>query len=391
MNIKLAFAGVALLLSLVACAGTTPPAPPPPQVEVATPLVRQLVDWDEYVGRFEAVQSVQVKSRVTGYLQAVGFHDGQFVQRGQVLFVIDSRASQAALDQARAQLARAEATLINARTELARSQTLARSQAASTEEVEQRQAAVRAGQADVAAAQATVRAQALTVGFTRVLSPISGRISSRQVDVGNSVTADQTVLTTVVSIDPIHFGFEGSEALLLKYLRQNSGATSGTAVRIRLQDESEFAHQGTLDFVDNAVNTGAGTIRGRAIVANPGGFLRPGMFGTMQLAGSRPYAALLVPDTAVVTDAARKLLYVVATNGTVVSRPVVLGPLNAGLRVVRRGLNASDRVVVGGIQRAIPGQRVQARPGRIIPVAPSDDPMPDYAPPASAALPAGDR
>ena len=248
-----------------------------------------------------------------------------------------------------------------------------------------------AGQADVAAAQAAVRAQALTVGFTRVVAPISGRISARQVDVGNSVTADQTVLTTIVSIDPIHFGFDGSEALLLKYLRQNSGANSGTLVRIRLQDEADFVHRGTLDFVDNAVNTGAGTIRGRAIVPNPGAFLRPGMFGTMQLAGSQPYRALLVPDTAIVTDAARKIVYVVAANGTVASRPVVLGPVNAGLRVVRSGLNASDRVVIAGIQRAIPGQRVQARAGRIVADATPADPVPDYAPPAAAALPVGGR
>lgn len=388
--IRILAASAALSLLLSGCsAAVTPPAPPTPQVVVALPLVQQLVDWDEYVGRFEAVQSVEVKPRVTGYLEGVGFRDGQFVRKGQTLFTVDARASQAALDQTRAQLARADATLVNARTELARSQTLARSQAASTEEVEQRQAAVRAGLADVNAGRAAVRAQALTVGFSRVRAPISGRISARLVDVGNSVTADQTVLTTIVSIDPIHFAFEGSEALLLKYLRQNAGAATGTAVQVRLQDEADYRHSGRLDFVDNAVNTGAGTIRARAILPNPGGFLRPGMFGHMRLAGSQPYQALLVPDTAIVTDAARRIVYVVDAAGIVVARPVVLGPVSGGLRVIRSGIDRRERIVITGIQRARPGQKVQAKPGRIQAPAAGTASAPDYAPPASTALPAG--
>jgi RND family efflux transporter MFP subunit len=354
--------------ALVSGCGAADSAPPPPAampVTVASPLVQEVVDWDDYVGRFEAVQSVEVKPRVTGYLRHVSFTDGAYVRAGQTLFTIDARPAQAALDQSAAQLARAEATLANARTELARSQTLARSQAASTEEVEQRAAGVRAGQADVNAARAAVRAQQLTVGFTRVTAPISGRVSERLVDVGNSVTADTTVLTRIVSTNPIHFAFDGSEALLLKYQRQNAGASTGTPVRIKLQDEATYLRPGTLDFVDSTIDTGAGTVRARASVPNPDGFIKPGMFGQMQLSGSQPYRAMLIPDTAVVTDAARKVVYLVDDAGTVIARPVVLGPLTGNLRVVRSGIGPNDRIIISGLQRARPGQKVVPKPGRI--------------------------
>ena len=395
MNIKsLAAAAASILLLVSGCssAGESAPPPPTPQVTVAAPIVQTVVDWDDYVGRFEAIQSVQVMPRVTGYLQTVNFRDGQFVQAGQTLFTVDARPAQAQLDQARAALARAEATLVNARTELARSQTLARQQAASREEVEQRNAAVRAGVADVNAARAAVRAQQLTVGFTRVVAPISGRVSERLVDPGNSVTADQTVLTTIVSTSPIHFAFEGSEALLLKYQRQNAGAETGTPVRIRLQDEATYSHAGTLDFVDTAIDTSAGTVRARAVVQNPDGFLRPGMFGHMRLAGSAPYRAMLIPDTAVVTDAARKVVYLVDKTGTLIARPVELGPLTGNLRVVRSGLAPGERIVIGGLQRAMPGQKVQARPGRIPPPAAPEAGAAaarNLAPPSSTAAPVG--
>jgi RND family efflux transporter MFP subunit len=357
----------ALPLLLAGCgAAESAEAPPPPMpVTVAAPLVQEVVDWDDYVGRFEAVQSVEVKPRVTGYLRSVAFADGAYVRAGQTLFTIDARPAQAALDQSIAQLARAQATLVNARTELARSQTLAASQAASTEEVEQRRAGVRAGEADVNAARAAVRAQQLTVGFTRVTAPISGRVSERIVDVGNSVTADTTVLTRIVSTNPIHFAFDGSEALLLKYQRQGAGSSNGTPVRIKLQDEPTYLHAGRLDFVDSTIDTGAGTVRARAVVPNPDNFIKPGMFGQMQLSGSQPYRAMLIPDTAVITDAARKVVYLVAKDGTVISRPVVLGPLTGNLRVVRSGIGPDDRVIISGLQRARPGQKVVPKPGRI--------------------------
>ncbi|WP_233222329.1 efflux RND transporter periplasmic adaptor subunit [Allosphingosinicella deserti] len=356
-----------LAASLAGCSKGEAEAPPPPvmPVTVATPIVQEVLDWDDFVGRFEAIENVEVRPRATGYLQAVHFRDGQFVRKGQLLFTIDPRQSQAALAQSQAQLARAQATLANARTELARSRTLAASRAASTEEVEQRQAALRTAEADVAAARAAIRAQQLGVGFTRVTAPISGQVSERRVDPGNSVTADQTVLTTVVSSSPIHFAFDGSEALLLKYQRQNAGNRSGTQVRIRLQDEASYVHAGTLDFIDTSINPGAGTVRGRAVVPNPNGFLKPGMFGHMRLAASQPYRALMVPETAIVTDAARRVVYVVAKDGTVLARPVQLGPLTGALRVIRSGLSPQEQVIIDGLQRARPGQKVKPTPGRI--------------------------
>ncbi len=367
MKLVLFAPALTALAFLSACGAPAEEAPQqgPMPVTVATPLQQEVVDWDDYVGRFEAVQSVEVKPRATGYLQAVHFRDGDFVRQGQLLFTIDARPAQAQLDQSRAQLARAQAALANARTELARSQTLAASQAASREEVEQRQAAVRTAQADVAAANATIRAQQLNVGFTRVVAPISGRISERRVDTGNSVTADQTVLTTIVSTNPLHFAFEGSEAALLRYQRQGGGNQTGAAVRIRLQDEADYVHAGTLDFIDAGLNPAAGTIRARALVANPDGLLRPGMMGRLRLASGPAYRALLVPDAAIGTDATRRILNVVDNEGNVTPRPVELGPRIGELRVIRSGIGPNDRVIINGLQRAMPGQKVQPQAGQI--------------------------
>jgi RND family efflux transporter MFP subunit len=387
------FAGLtAFLIALPACSGRgdSQQAQPTPEVTVAKPLVREVVDWDDYVGRFEAIEEVEVKPRVSGYLIGVHFRDGQYVRQGQLLFTIDARPAQALLDQARAQLARAEAQLVNARTEYARSRTLAAQRAASVEELEQRQAALRSAAADVAAARATVRARQLDTGFTRVLAPISGQISERRVDRGNAVTADQTVLTTIVSTDPLHFGFDGSEALLLRYQRQEGGVRLGSPVRIRLQDEAQYVHAGRLDFVDNSLKPGAGTIHARAVVPNPDGFLRAGMMGRLRLAASPAYPALLVPDTAIVTDAVRRVVYTVDPKGTVLVRPVELGPLTGDLRVIRSGLSAQDDVVIGGLQRAMPGQKVKPKKGRIAPpTTPEPDAQPPEAAPASAATPVG--
>ena len=388
MRRALALGIAALSVALSACSGgAETQAPPTPEVTVATPLVRDVLDWDDYVGRFESIDEVEVKPRVSGYLVGTHFRDGQYVRQGQLLFTIDARPTQAQLDQARAQLARAEAVLVNARTELARSRALAEQRAASTEEVEQRQAALRSAQADVSAARAGVRARQLDVGFTRVTAPISGQVSERRIDRGNAVTADQTVLTTVVSTNPLHFAFDGSEALLLRYQRQAGGVRLGAPVRIRLQDEAQYVHAGRLDFLDNSVNPGSGTIQARAVVPNPDGFLKPGMMGRLRLAASPAYPAMLVPDTAIVTDAARRVVYVVDKQGTLTMRPVQLGPLDGSLRVIRSGLGPQDQVVIGGIQRAMPGQKVKTKKGRILPSAATSgtDAPPPPAAPASAA------
>lgn len=358
-----------VLLMLAACSGGADDSaggPPSLPVTVANPLIQDVTEWDDYVGRFEAVNSVEVRPRATGYLQRAHFTDGQYVRAGQLLFTIDARPSQAALDQARAQLARAQATLANARTELARSTTLAASQAASEEEVEARRANVRTGEADVAAANAAIRSAQLNVGFTRVTAPISGRVSQRLVDPGNAVTADQTILTTIVSIDPLHFTFQGSEASLLEYERRGD-TLQGSPVRIRLQGETDYSLNGRIDFVDNALSSGSGTITVRALVPNQGGKLRPGLFGQLQLAASAARPAVLLPDTAIVTDGARRVVYVMGKGDVVQVRPVELGSAVGDLRVVRSGLTVQDRVIVNGIQRAMPGKPAKVQAGRIAP------------------------
>jgi multidrug efflux system membrane fusion protein len=356
---------LALSLTLAACSGGEEQqgAMPALPVTVSAPLVREVTEWEDFVGRFEAVESVEVRPRASGYLTRAHFTEGQYVQKGQLLFTIDARPTQAVLDQARAQVARAQAGLVNARTEMARSETLAKSDAASKEEVEQRRAALRAAEADVAAANASVRAAQLNVGFTNVTAPISGRVSQRLVDAGNSVAADQTVLTTIVSTSPIHFTFQGSEASLLNYERRGD-KLMGAPVRIRLQGESDYSHNGKIDFVDNALSTGSGTITVRAVVQNPGGRLVPGLFGQLQLAAAAAKPAMLVPATAIVTDATRRLVYVVGKDGVVQPRPVELGTLVGGLRVVRSGITEQDQVIINGIQRVRPGQKTEAQPGK---------------------------
>lgn len=353
-----------LPLLLAACSGSDEQQGPPPlPVTVAAPMVKDITEWDNFVGRFEAVNSVEVRPRASGYLTQAHFAEGQYVTKGQLLFTIDARPTQAVLDQSRAQVARAEAALVNARTELTRSVNLEKSAAASQEEVDQRRAAMRAAQADLAAAQATMRAAQLNVGFTRVTAPISGRVSQRLVDAGNAVTADQTVLTTIMSTNPMHFTFQGSEASLLNYERRGD-KLMGANVRIRLQGDEDYSHAGKIDFIDNALTSGSGTIAVRAIVQNPGGKLMPGLFGQLQLAAAPAAPQMVVPETAIVTDATRRLVYVVGKDGVVQPRPVELGTLVGGLRVIRSGLSEKEQIVINGLQRVRPGQKTEVQQGK---------------------------
>jgi multidrug efflux system membrane fusion protein len=344
-------------------------APPLPVVTVSQPLEKSIVEWDDYVGRFEASQAVDIRPRVSGALVGIHFRDGEIVRKGQLLFTIDPRPFRASLAEAQARVASAATALSLARSELARANRLITDQAVSAEEVDSLRAAVDSAQASLAAARAQVRAKALDVEFTQVRAPVTGRVSDRRVDIGNLVSGDSaasaTVLTTVNALDPIYFSFDGSEALYLKQRRQKEASNQ---VEIRLQDEADYQWKGRIDFTDNALNDGAGTIRGRAVIANPDYFLTPGMFGNMRLATGGTEKALLVPDTAVQTDQTRKLLLVVAKDGTVSAKEVALGPIiDGGLRVVRSGLAAGDRVVIQGTQMAMPGGKVRAQVGRIDP------------------------
>ncbi|HEX2814382.1 MAG TPA: efflux RND transporter periplasmic adaptor subunit [Sphingopyxis sp.] len=348
-------------------------APPIPIVTVAAPLVRDIDEWDDYVGRFEASQAVEVRPRVSGQLVGVHFTDGQIVRKGQLLFTIDPRPFAAALAEARAEAASARSDLALAQTNLARANRLVADDAVSQSDLDQLGAKLRAASAALAAADARVRSRALDMEFTRVRAPISGRISDRRVDAGNLVAAGEgsagSLLTTINALDPIYFSFNGSEGLFLKAKRAEEAGARGTEVQIRLQDEATYSRTGRLDFTDNGIDPRSGTIRGRAVIANPDLFLSPGMFGNMRLASGASERALLVPDAAVQTDQARKTLLVVGKDGQVAAREVRLGPVVDGLRVVRGGIAPADRVVITGTQLAQPGTKVQTRAGRITPVA----------------------
>jgi multidrug efflux system membrane fusion protein len=366
-------APVALIVAGLAWSGRDVPAaaapPPMPTVTVSTPLVRDVNEWDDYVGRFEASRSVEVRPRVSGAITGVHFADGAVVQKGQLLFTVDPRPFTAALAEARAGLASAQSDLALAQADLGRAERLIAVEGVSKSDVDRLRARVRAAGAALAAAQARVRARALDVEFTQVRAPITGRVSDRRIDPGNLVAAGEgqagSLLTTINALDPIYFTFDGSEALFLKTKRAQASGTAASPVEIRLQDEADYRWKGRLDFTDNGLDPKSGTIRGRAVLSNPELFLTPGMFGNMRLSAGGTTRALLVPDAAVQTDQARKIVLTVGGDGTVAPKPVVLGPVVDGLRVVRSGLAPQDRVIIAGTQMAIPGSKVQAKPGRI--------------------------
>ncbi|HEU0310043.1 MAG TPA: efflux RND transporter periplasmic adaptor subunit [Sphingomicrobium sp.] len=357
--------------------------PPMPTVTVAAPLERNVNQWDDYVGRFEASRSVEVRPRVSGQVVAVHFTDGAIVRQGQLLFTIDPRPFAAALAEARAGVATAQSELALAETNLDRGQRLLAEEAVSQSSVDQLIARARTARAALAAAQARVQARALDVEFTQVRAPIGGRISDRRIDPGNLVSsgdAGGTLLTTINALDPIYFTFDVPESLYLKSARQRQGGEAGQLAEIRLQDEASYNWRGQLDFTDNGISQNSGTIRARAVVPNPNYFLAPGMFGNMRLADGGTTAALLVPDAAIRTDQARKIVMVVGKDGTVAAKPVETGPLVGGLRVIRSGLARNDRIVVQGVQFAMPGAKVNVRPTL---VRASDGVAPKALPPSS--------
>jgi RND family efflux transporter MFP subunit len=353
----------AILAALcAACGRPAPPPEVPPSVEVATPLSQRVADWDDYSGRFEPVDSVDVRPRVSGAIQSVHFEDGQMVEQGALLFVIDPRPYAAQLAHAKAQLAGARAQLANADAELKRAQALVGARLVSEADTEVRVAAQQQAAADLAAAEATVQTQELNLSFTRVTAPLAGRASYRRLAAGNIVTADATVLTTIVTENPIRFLFDVPESALLKYKRESDGARA-SPVEIRLQDETDYRWKGRVDFLDNALDRSSGTIRLRAVVDNPDGFISPGMFGQMRLYATKPLDALLVPDQSIVTDQTRQVVYVVDGQGVVGQKVVRPGRLIDGLRVIREGLAPTDRVIISGVQRARPGRKVSVQEG----------------------------
>jgi RND family efflux transporter MFP subunit len=360
------------LLVLAGC-GEAPKqaAPPPPAVTVAKPVQRTIVDQDEYVGRFVAVDMVEIRARVSGYLDQVHFRDGQIVKQGDLLFSVDKRPFQNTLNQAKANLVLAKSNLTFTEADFARAQQLLRDRTISEQVYDQRAQAFRNAQASVNANEAMVKQAELDLEFTELRSPITGRIGDRRVTQGNLVTGgtggNTTLLATIVSLDPIRLEFTLDESAYLRYERLSSDGKDVTSreasviVSLKLIDERDFAHRGYMDFVDNVIDRASGTIRARAQFSNPDGVFTPGMFARVRVPGSPAYATLLLPDGAILSEQARK--YVLAVDGEGVARQkyVTPGELVDGMRVIKEGLAADDRVIVNGLMRARPGVKVNAQ------------------------------
>ena len=341
----------------------------PPTVTVSEPVKRRLVEWDEYTGRFASVERVEIRPRVAGNLDAVHFTDGSLVRTGDRLFTIDPRPYEATVASAQAALAQSQARLVFARGEVDRARELRRTDAVPARTFDQRQQELLVAQAEILSAEAALQRARLDLDFTEIRSPVSGRVGRAIIRPGNLVAGgagagEATLLTTVVTLDPIHLYFDADQTAFLRYQRfaregfRPSSREQGNPVRAALSDEQGWPHEGKMDFVDNEIDSGTGTIRGRAIFANPGMLLTPGMFARLRLAGSAEHDALLLPQAAIGTDQGRRFVYVVDGDGATRQQEVRLGPVVDGLQLVREGVRAEDKVVVNGLQRVRPGARV---------------------------------
>lgn len=349
-------------------AGLSQAAPPPPQVSVAKPLIETLREWSDFTGQFEAQNSVEIRARVSGYLESVNFTDGQLVQKGHLLFVIEPRPFEIALDAAKAQLDQADAELDLAKVQLERTAELRKKDFASAQSFDERAAEVKNANASRDSARAAVDQAQLNLDYTRVHAPVSGRVGRHEVSVGNLIvggTGETTLLTTIVSLDPIWFTFNVSEGDAMTYKRLiqkgelKSARAGGIEVQGQLIDEKNWPLEGMIDFVDNQFSRTSGTIQVRTSFPNTDLFITPGQFGRVRVPMSQDKPTMLVPDAAVVTDQSTKLLFAVTEDGTVVPKPVELGSItDDGLRVVRSGITPEDEVIISGLLRARPGAKV---------------------------------
>lgn len=370
--LKASLIGLAALV-LASCGekqqAQAPGAPPPPSVSVANPVEKKVVEWDEYTGRFESVDTVEVRSRISGVLTEVKFTDGAVVKKGDLLFVIDPRPFQRVLDRDRAALQGAKVQVEFAQKDLERARPLMANSTISQQVFDQRNQAVKTAEANVLSAEASVRSAELDVEFTQIRAPITGRISRKLISEGNFITGGSgsgTLLTTIVSTDPIYFYFDISEADFLKYKRlfeqgmRPSSRETANPIEVGLQGDTGFPIKGQMNFVDNRIDSNTGSLRERATFQNPNGMLLPGLFAHARVIGSGEYSAILLPDAAIATDQSNRFVFVVADDGTVSARPVTLGPIIEGLRVIRTGVTPADRVIVNGVQRARKGIKVKA-------------------------------
>jgi len=361
---------VALCILSTGCKQSTQaPALPPPPVTIATPIHKEIVEWDEYTGRTEAIESVDVRPRVSGYIDQISFKDGQLVKPGDVLFVIDPRPYQDVLDQAKANLQDAEALRQLKVANFARAEKLFQNKVTAKEEYDTSVAERNEAEAKFAQAQASVNSALLNMDFTQVKSPIEGRISRQLVTKGNLVQTDATVLTKVVSVDPIYAYFNVDQRTVQKYYNQIQGGqlqdprVSAMPVYLQLEGETGFPHEGVIDFVDNTYNASTGTLQIRGRFKNDDASLYPDAFVRIRIAGTPKHDAILITDRAVGTDQGQKFVLLVDDNSVVQVRPVELGPVVDGLRVVRNGLGPDDHVIVDGLVNARPGSKVTAQPG----------------------------
>lgn len=353
---------------------------PPPQVTVAAPLQREITEWDEFTGQFSAVDYVEMRPRVSGYIESVHFKDGQLVSAGDLLYIIDPRPFDITLKSAQAQLERAKAQRDVSQRQLDRVGKLRKSDFAAATDYDERLSESAAANAGVASAQAALESAQLDLEWTHVTAPISGRIGRNTVTEGNLVVGgsgvNATLLATIVSIDPIYLDFDMSESDFLAYQRASAAGTmqstrdTGVPVFARLFDEDGWSLKGNLNFVDNRVDRDAGTIRARAVFANPSALITPGQFGRLRIPGSEPYQAILIPDSAIVTDQSRKIVMTVGADGVVVPKIIRPGPFydELGLRIVREGLEPTDQIVINGLMRARPNAKVTPVPGKIEPM-----------------------
>lgn len=357
---------VALSFLWVAAAPALAQTPPPPTVTVAKPLTREIVEDDEFIGRFEAVDEVSVRARVGGYLDKVHFRDGSIVKQGDLLFTIDQRPFQTALDEAKARLDVAQTLVTFTESQFRRAEKLSETGNIPISTLDDRRREYLAALAEVQGAKATVLRAELDLEYTEIKAPLSGRIDRRLVSVGNLVQADQTALTTVVSLDPINFYFDVDERQFLAYARdarsRNASLQEGAGgidVTIRLSDATESPVAGKLDFAENRIDEATGTMRIRAQVPNKDFILQPGLFGRVNMPGSLPYKGILVPDEAIGADQDRRIVYVVDAENKVAAKPIRIGPKLYGYRVVREGLTGDETIIINGLMRVRPGVTVK--------------------------------
>ena len=373
---RLLLAAASLCLLTFASTSFAQGGPPAMPVTVSEPLAKRVTQWDEYSGRFEAVASVEVRARVSGFIDRIDFRDGQIVKVGDPLFIIDKRPYEIAVESAEAEVARNKAQVDLAELQVGRGASLIASRTITEAEQDSRKSTLAVARAQLKSAEAALRNARLNLEWTNVTAPIAGRISDRKVDAGNLISGGQTgatLLATIVTLDPIRFVFDISEADHLRYSRLIlSGALASSRdganpVRIRLSDETDWKRTGKVDFVDNAMTARSGTIRVRALVDNKDQLLTPGIFGRLQLFGGE-YDALLVPDSAIISDQARKIVFTVGDDGVVQAKPVTLGTIVDGLRVIRSGLTPTDRVVLDGLANPMvrPGAKVVPQKGEIV-------------------------